>query len=258
MEKLLLMKRIQIIAVEDLPIIKTGDKIAELICTAAEKQGSPLQDGDIIVITHCIVSRAEGNIVDLDTVVPSEFAKAIAEQYEKDPALVETVLRESKGIVRMGNGNLITETRHGFICANSGVDRSNVNGDRKVALLPKNPDKSAQAIRKAIRRSTDCDVAVLISDTHGRALRMGEMNVAVGLAGIKPIRDRRGERDLFGYVLRVKQTAIADELCSAAELVIGQANEGIPVAIIRGYDYPRSEKASAKELVRPKEKDLFI
>jgi coenzyme F420-0:L-glutamate ligase/coenzyme F420-1:gamma-L-glutamate ligase len=252
------LKRIQIIAVEDLPIIKVGDKIAELICTAAKKQGTPLQNGDIVVITHCIVSRAEGNMVDLDTVVPSEFAKAIADQHGKDPALVETVLRESKSIVRMGNGNLITETRHGFICANSGVDRSNVNGDRKVALLPKYPDKSAQGIREAIRRSTDCDVAVIISDTHGRALRMGEMNVAVGLAGIKPIRDRRGERDLFGYVLRVKQTAIADELCSAAELVIGQANEGIPVAIIRGYDYPKSEDARAIELVRPKEKDLFI
>lgn len=252
------MKRIQIIAVEDLPIIKTGDKIAELICTAAKKQGTPLQNGDIVVITHCIVSRAEGNIVDLDTVVPSEFAKTIADQHGKDPALVETVLRESKSIVRMGNGNLITETRHGFICANSGVDRSNVNGDRKVALLPEYPDESAQGIRKAIRSLTECDVAVIISDTHGRALRMGEMNVAVGLAGIKPIRDRRGERDLFGYVLKVKQTAIADELCSAAELVIGQANEGIPVAIIRGYDYPKSEDASATELVRPKEKDLFI
>jgi coenzyme F420-0:L-glutamate ligase/coenzyme F420-1:gamma-L-glutamate ligase len=158
----------------------------------------------------------------------------------------------------MGDGNLITETKHGFICANSGVDRSNVLGDRNVALLPKDPDSSADTIRQEVQRLTGSDVAVIISDTHGRPLRMGEINVAVGLAGMKPIRDRRGEKDLFGYVLKVKQTAIADELSSAAELVIGQADEGIPAAIIRGYKYPRSEGSSATQLVRPNEKDLFL
>jgi len=182
----------------------------------------------------------------------------VAKQVDKDPALVEVILRESKSIVRMGDGHLITETKHGFVCANSGVDQSNVPGERIVALLPKNPDRTAQTIRMRIRKLTGKDVAVIISDTHGRPLREGEINIAVGVAGINPIRDRRGEKDLFGYVLKVKQTAVADELASAAELVIGQAKEGIPAAIIRGYSYPKFEKASAKMLVRKRRKDLFI
>jgi coenzyme F420-0:L-glutamate ligase/coenzyme F420-1:gamma-L-glutamate ligase len=249
---------IQIIGLKDLPIIKENDDIAELICNAAKRQGTPIKDKDILVITHVIVSRAEGNVVNLNDVIPSDFAVAIAKKVDKHPALVEVVLRESKGIVRMGDGHLITETRHGFICANAGVDQSNVPGERKVAPLPRNPDLSAQRIRQRIMQLTGKHVAVIISDTHGRPLREGEINVAIGVAGIKPIRDRRGEKDLFGRVLRVKQTAIADELASAAELVIGQADEGVPVAIIRGYSYQSVEKARAKELVRPKKKDLFI
>jgi coenzyme F420-0:L-glutamate ligase/coenzyme F420-1:gamma-L-glutamate ligase len=252
------MSIIQIIGINGLPIVKEGDNLARLICEAAEKQGTPVRDGDILVVTHVVVSRAEGKIVNLDDVVPSEFAKSIAMQYEKDPAMVEVVLRESKSIKRMGDGKLITETKHGFVCANSGVDKSNVLGGRIVALLPEDPDKSAQNIRQGIKRLTGCDVAVIVSDTHGRPLREGEINVAIGVAGITPIRDRRGEKDLFGYVLRVKRTAIADELSSAAELVIGQADEGVPVAIIRGYNYAKSESARATELIRPKEKDLFL
>ena len=249
---------IQIIGVEGLPIIKDRDDLAELICAAAKKQGTPIENGDIIVITHVVVSRSEGNVVNLDTVDPSDFAKAFAQDFDKDPAIVETVLRESKNIIRMDDGKLITETKHGFICANAGVDRSNVFGNRNVALLPKDSDRSAQAIRRKVKKLTGKEVALIISDTHGRPLREGEINIAIGVAGINPIRDRRGETDLFGYVLNVKRTAIADELSSAAELVIGQANEGVPVAIIRGYPYPKSEKAKATQLIRPKEKDLFI
>ena len=249
---------VQIIGVRGLPIIKAGDNLAELICQAAEKQGTPIQDGDIIVVSHIVVSRAEGRVVDLNRVEPSPFAAQLAEELNKDPRLVEVILRESKGIIRMGDGKLITKTKHGFICANSGVDNSNVPGQNNVVLLPKNPDDSAQKIREEIKRITGRDVAVIISDTHGRPLREGEINIAIGVAGIKPIRDRRGEKDLFGYTLRVKRTAIADELASAAELVMGQANEGIPAAIIRGYRYPRSEEAKATELIRPREKDLFI
>jgi coenzyme F420-0:L-glutamate ligase/coenzyme F420-1:gamma-L-glutamate ligase len=252
------MDAIQIIGIEHLPIVKTGDNLAGLICNAAESQGSRIQNGDVLVITHVVVSRAEGRVVNLDEVVPSEFAKNIAEQHGKDPTLVEAVLRESKSIRRMGDGKLITETKHGFICANSGIDKSNVPGERNVALLPENPDRSAEEIREKIRRLTGCDVAVIISDTHGRPLRKGEMNVAIGTAGMKALRDRRGEHDLFGYVLRVKQTAIIDEIASAAELAIGQANEGIPVAIIRGYNYLKSENAKATDLIRPKEEDLFL
>ncbi len=249
---------VQIIGIESLPVIESGDDLAEIICTCAERRGITVQDGDIFVVTHVVVSRAEGRVVDLDKVVPSEFAKMVAEQYNKDPALVEVVLHESKRIVRMDDGKLITETRHGLVCANSGVDKSNVPGERNLALLPEDPDCSAEIIRQGIKKRTGCEVAVVISDTHGRPLREGEINIAIGVAGITPLRDRRGERDLFGYVLKVKRTAIADELASAAELVIGQANEGIPVAIIRGYNYPRSEKASARESIRAKEKDLFL
>jgi len=249
---------IQIIAVNGLPIVKEGDNLASLIREAAEKQGTPIQNGDVIVITHVVVSRAEGRVVNLDEVVPSDFAQTVAKQYDKDPALVEVVLRESKSISRMADGKLITETKHGFICANSGVDKSNVPGERIVALMPEDPDDSCQRVRREIKRLIGCDVAVIVSDTHGRPLREGEINVAIGVGGIKPIRDRRGESDLFGYVLRVKQTAVADELSSAAELVIGQASEAVPVAIIRGYNYPKSENAKATELVRAREKDLFL
>jgi len=252
------MRIVKIIPIMNLPIIKEADDLAGLICKAADKQGTPLQDGDILIVTHVVVSRAEGNVVNLDNVTPSEFAKILASEYNRDPALMEIVLRETKSIVRMGEGHIIAETKHGFICANAGVDRSNVPGERNVALLPKNPDASAQRIRQRIKELTGNDVAVIISDTHGRALRRGEINVAIGIAGMKPIRDRRNERDLFGYTLKVKQTAVADELCSAAELVIGQADEGVPAAIIRGYPYERAEETSARELLWPKEKALFI
>lgn len=251
------MSTVNVIGVKGLPIIKEGDDLARLICKAAQRQRTPLKDGDIIVITHVVMSRAEGNVINLDEIFPSEFAKAIGKQLKKDPALVEVILRESKSIRRMGDGHLITETKHGFICANAGVDQSNVPGERIVAPLPKNPDRSARLTRRGIKKLTGKDVAIIISDTHGRPFREGEINIAIGVAGVNPIRDRREETDLFGYVLRVKQTAIADELASAAELVIGQAKEGIPVAIIRGYPYLKSENASAKMLLRKRKKDLF-
>ena len=252
------MSAVQVIGLKNMPIVKKGDDLAQLICAAAMQQQTSVESGDVIVITHVIASRAEGNTINLDNVVPSEFASTIAKQLGKNPALVEVILRESKSIVRMGNGHLIMETKQGFTCANAGVDQSNVPGERIVAPLPKNPDRTARKIRQKIMRLTGKDVAVIISDTHGRPLRDGEINIAVGVAGINPIRDRRGETDLFGYVLRVKRTAIADELASAAELVIGQAKEGIPVAIIRGYPYSKSEKASAKMLIRKRRKDLFV
>lgn len=252
------MQIIRIIPITGLPVIDEGDDLGLLICEASARQGTPIEDGDIIVVSHIVVSRAEGRVVNLGDVVPSEFAKRVAEGSGKDPALVEVILRESKSIVRMGGGHIITETTHGFICANSGVDKSNVPGESNVALLPKDPDLSARRIRQRIREITGRDVAVIISDTHGRPLREGEINVAIGVSGIKPIRDRRGDRDLFGYTLRVKQTAVADELASAAELVIGQADEGIPAAIIRGYRYEACEDATAKDLIRARERDLFI
>ena len=251
------MKTVRVIAVENLPLIIKGDSIGELVYYAAKKQKTPIQEKDVIVITHVAVSKAEGNIVNLDEISPSERAIDIAKQTGKEPALVEVILRETEEIVRLGNNSIIIETKSGIVCANAGVDKSNIEGERNLALLPRDPDASAQRIRHEIRRLSGCDVAVIVSDTHGRPLRMGEINVAIGLAGIKPIRDRRGEKDLFGYDLRVKQTAVADELASAAELVIGQTNEGIPAAIIRGYDYVPEENPSVRTLTRPKERDLF-
>ncbi len=224
---------------------------------AAEKQGTPIQSHDVVVVTHVVVSKSEGNVLNLDTINPSEKALEIAKQTNKDPALVEVILRETKEIVRIGQNSIITETNSGIICANAGVDRSNVSGDRNVVPLPKNPNASAECIRAEIKQFSGADVAVIVSDTHGRPFRNGEINIAVGVAGFKPIRDRRGEKDLFGYVLRIKQTAVADELASAAELVIGQADEGIPAAIVRGYNYKSDGNAAATPLTRAKERDLF-
>jgi coenzyme F420-0:L-glutamate ligase/coenzyme F420-1:gamma-L-glutamate ligase len=252
------LNKVEVFPVTGLPIVKEGDDLASLICQAAEKQGTPIQNGDVIVVTHVIVSRAEGNVVNLETVTPSEFAKTVAKTTCKDPKLVEVILRESKSIVRMSDGKLITETKQGLVCANSGVDRSNVPGNSNVALLPEDADRSARMIRQKLRELTQKDVAVIVSDTHGRPLRQGEINIALGTAGFEPLRDRRGEKDLFGYMIKVKRTAIADELASAAELVIGQTNEAIPVAIIRGYPYPKSDKAKATKLIRSREEDLFI
>src|SRR3989337_3273269 len=223
-------------------MILKGDNIARIIVASAKLQ-----------IPHKIISKGEGNIVNLDEVAPSERAKEIAEKTDKDPALVEVILGETKEIIRLGRNSIITENKNGIVCANAGVDKSNIEGEKNVALLPKDSDASAQEIRREIKKLTSLDVAVVISDTHGRPFRMGEINVAIGVAGIKPTKDRRGEKDLFGYVLKVKQTAIADELASAAELVIGKENEGVPVAIIRGYAYKSAENVSARELTRPQE-----
>jgi coenzyme F420-0:L-glutamate ligase/coenzyme F420-1:gamma-L-glutamate ligase len=252
------LNRVEVLPVTGLPIVKEGDDLASMICQAAEKQGTPIQNGDVIVVTHVVVSRAEGTVVNLETVTPSEFARTVAETTGKDPRLVEVVLRESKSIVRMREGKLITETKQGIVCANSGIDQSNVPGKGNVALLPEDADRSAQTIRQNIKQAAGKDVAVIVSDTHGRPLRLGEINIALGTAGFTPLRDRRGEKDLFGYTIRIKRTAIADELASAAELVIGQTDEAIPVAIIRGYPYPKSKKAKATRLTRSPEDDLFI
>lgn len=249
---------IRVIPVLGMPIINKGDKIAKLISEVVKNQDVAICNGDIIVVTHVIVSRAEGNTVNLDSINPSEFAKNFAAEHDKDPAVVEVVLREAKSIIRMREGSIITLTKHGFICANSGVDKSNVPGERNVTLLPVDADESARRIQEDIREIANADVAVIISDTHGRPLRDGEINVAIGVAGLTPILDHRGECDLFGYELKSKRTAIADELASAAELVIGQADESIPVAIIRGYPFLKTSKSSIKDMLRPLEKEFFI
>jgi coenzyme F420-0:L-glutamate ligase/coenzyme F420-1:gamma-L-glutamate ligase len=248
---------IEIFPVRGLPIISEGDDLPMLIMRSFEGAGNKIQNGDIIVLCHVVVSRSEGNIIDLTSIQPSVVANNFAEFTEKDPRLVEVILRESRAIRRMASGVLVTETMQGFVCANSGVDKSNVPGNDIVSPLPKDPDISAKNIRRRFKE-LGVEVVAIIADTHGRAHRDGEVNVAVGSSGINVIRDRRGEKDLFGYELKVKRTAIADELAAAAELVIGQANEGIPVAIIRGYNYQESEVSNARQLVRSRDTDLFI
>lgn len=250
--------KVQIIPVQGIPMVKKEDDLALLIHDSMTKWGVPLRSGDIIVLSHVIVSKAEGNLVDLRNVEPSASAFNFGAYTGKDPRLVEVILREARAIRRMGPGVLVTETRQGFVCANSGVDKSNVSNNEVVAPLPKDPDRSAKTIRDRFRELSGLDVAVIICDTHGRAHRDGEVNVAVGSSGLMVIRDRRGEKDLFGYELQVKRTAVADELAAAAELVIGQADEGIPAAVIRGYKYEKSDDSKATELVRPRSLDLFI
>jgi coenzyme F420-0:L-glutamate ligase/coenzyme F420-1:gamma-L-glutamate ligase len=249
---------ISIIPIKGMPLIQPGDDLANLIVEAVENMGQSIEEEDIIVITHKIVSKAENRLIDLTAITPSQPANNFAEYTGKDPRVVEEVLRESRAIRRMAPGVLITETKHGFICANAGVDKSNVEGQDKIALLPMDPDASAKRIRQKIEELTGNRVSVIISDTHGRAHRDGEVNVAIGASGLPVIFDRRGEKDLFGYELKVKRIAIADELAGAAELVIGQVAEGTPLAIIRGYSVNADETSKATDLIWPRDKDLFI
>ena len=238
-----------------LPLIREGDNLADLIVTASKEEGIQLVTRDVVVIAQKIVSKAEGRVVTLGSITPSALAEEIAKTSGKDPRHVEAILRESAKIVRRKDAHLIVETKHGFVCANAGVDRSNVEDQNSLTLLPIDPDKSAREIREGIRKLTGANVGVIISDTFGRAWRIGQVNVAIGLDGTPPVLDYRGQKDMFGYVLSVTQMAVADELASAAELVMRKSDR-VPVVIIRGFDYIPT-KSTAKELVRPEEEDLF-
>jgi len=249
---------VQIFPLRGMPIIEPGDDLVNLTLDSLESMGMSPQDKDVYVYSHVIVSRSEGKLIDLNNVEPSRVALNFAEFTGKDPKVVDVVLSESRAIRRMAPGVIIAETKHGFVCANAGVDKSNVPGETIVAPLPEDPDKSADIIRRKIKERSGCDVGVIICDTHGRAHRDGEINVTIGASGFEVIRDRRGERDLFGYELKVKRTAVADELASAAELVIGQSDEAIPAALIRGYNIEFSDESNASQLIRPREKDLFL
>ena len=224
-----------------------------------QAQQLALKQGDILVVTQKIVSKAEGSIVNLDEIQPSEFARTAALEGKKDAPYFEVVLRESRRVVRMDHGVLLTETKHGFICANAGVDESNVNGDREITLLPVDPDRSAQELRSRLQQlsdeGSDFDIAIIISDTWGRPWRSGQVNMAIGAAGIEPLADYRGQYDPYGYELHASVIAVVDELASAAELVMGKIDR-VPVAIIRGYTYTRGE-GSIKMLLRDPATDMF-
>ena len=239
--------------------ISPGIDLGNVIYRALQAQQLELQRGDVFVVTQKIVSKAEGRLVDLAEIQPSPFASIVAAQGKKDAQHIEVVLRESRRIVRMDHGVLITETNHGFICANSGVDESNVNGARELTLLPQDPDHSAHTLRSRLQeiagQDKNFDIAVIISDTWGRPWRNGQVNMAIGVAGMEAIVDYRGQHDPYGYELQASAIAVADELAAAAELVMGKIDR-IPVALIRGYTYIAST-GDAKALLRDTATDMF-
>jgi coenzyme F420-0:L-glutamate ligase/coenzyme F420-1:gamma-L-glutamate ligase len=247
--------QITITAIHGIPEVRVGDALADLVMRGCEATGVAPEEGDILVVTQKIVSKAEGSLVDLREVEASQFATEYARQWGKDPRHIEVVLRETKRIVRMDKGIIISETHHGFVCANAGVDASNVPGEHVVSLLPRDSDDSAARLREAIRESSGVDVPVIISDSFGRTWRNGIINVAIGVAGLQGLIDYRGQEDPHGYLMSATVIAVADELASAAELVMGKV-EACPVAMIRGYEYVPSP-GTARELIMDPTRDMF-
>lgn len=244
---------VTVFSLKNFPLINPGDNLPKIIAKRLQKVN--LLNNDIIVVAHTIVSKAENKVYDLNDIKPSSFAKHIGRVQEKDPRKIEVILNESSEIVRMDERVLITATKHGFVCANSGVDKSNTPGDTIISL-PDDPDYSARQIRKEILDQLGKNVAVIISDTFGRPLRVGTVNFAIGVAGISPIEDIRGQYDLFGYELKSTVIARVDEIAAAAGLVMGQADEGTPVIVVRGVKYTQIN-GSAKDLIRDRQTDVF-
>lgn len=245
---------VRIIRLPGLPEIRRGDDLSEQITNAARKERLHFENGDILVVAQKIVSKAEGAVVQLQTIVPSLQAQAIADRQKKDPRLVEVILKESRRLVRT-DPVMIAETRHGYVCANAGVDHSNVPGDDVVTLLPRDPDQSAKKLAAALRKRTGKRVAVIISDTFGRPWRLGLTNVAIGASGAAVLHDLRGTRDRDGKPLTATIFAVADELAAAAGLLMAKS-AGFPVVLIRGYRYkPSTEPATS--IIRPADEDLF-
>jgi coenzyme F420-0:L-glutamate ligase/coenzyme F420-1:gamma-L-glutamate ligase len=244
-----------------IPLIRHGDDLADIVVHALQENRIVLEDNDILVFAQKIVSKAEGRTINLVSVEPSPRALKLAAEIEKDARLVELILRESKEVLRTRPGTIVVEHKLGFICANAGIDHSNVAGtgstvEEWVLLLPAQPDRSAEMIRQRIQSKTGKQAGVLIIDSHGRAWRNGTVGIAIGVAGLPALQDLRGKPDLFGFTLHITQVGVADELAAAASLVMGQAAEGTPVVHVRGFPYPLRE-GSLKELIRPKEQDLF-
>ena len=244
-----------------IPLVHPGDDLVRMIEAALGRAGISLQDGDILALASKIVSKAEGRLVNLVQVTPSSRALELAAQIEKDPRLVELILQESRAVLRTRPGTIIVEHRLGFVCANAGIDHSNVagQGDERaewVLLLPEDPSESARRIRAGLEAQAGVRLGVLIIDSHGRAWRQGTVGVAIGLSGMPGLVDLRGYPDLFDYTLRITQLGAADELAAAASLMMGQAAEGTPAVHVRGFPYPLRE-GSFDELLRPREQDLF-
>jgi coenzyme F420-0:L-glutamate ligase/coenzyme F420-1:gamma-L-glutamate ligase len=247
--------KVSIIPIQLADEINPGDSLADKLLQALKQQGHVFESGDILVVKHKIVSKAEGQIVDLTTIEPSDTAIAWAKKYKLDARVIELALRESRDIIRSKNGVLITETRHGFICANSGIDVSNVDGGRHALLLPADPDRSARKLHREIKKRTALAIPVLITDTFGRPWREGLVDLCIGIAGMKTLRDDRGRRDPHGYTLHASLEAVADELAGAAALVCGKLNRA-PACIIRGFPYEPAD-GRVRDLLRPAATDLF-
>ncbi|MBK7319764.1 MAG: coenzyme F420-0:L-glutamate ligase [Anaerolineales bacterium] len=246
---------------KNIPLIRQGDNLADILVDSILNSTIQLENNDILVIAQKIVSKSEGRMVNLATVTPSEKAIELAQKTEKDARVVQLMLQESNEIVRTRIGAIIVEHKLGFVCANAGIDHSNVAGDGSeneeyVLLLPEDPDASAKALRDQIKQKTDINVGVMIIDSHGRAWRNGTVGVCIGLSGIPAMIDERGWKDLFGFTLKITIVGVADELAAAASLMMGQASEGIPAVHVRGFPYPLGE-GSLKELIRPKQQDMF-
>lgn len=246
--------RYEVIGIEGLPEISRGDDLARLIAEAAGRQGTPLSNRDLLVVSQKIVSKAEGRVVRLSQITPSPRARALAEELGRDPRLTEVILGESRRVVRSDKGILIVETHHGWICANAGVDQSNVDADT-ACLLPEDADRSARALRDRLLSLMGHELAIIVADTFGRPWREGLTNVAVGVAGFEPLKSYLGERDPAGHVLQATVLALADELAGAAEPVMGKLSR-IPVVIIRGLDWDPAE-ATSRALLRDPARDLF-
>jgi coenzyme F420-0:L-glutamate ligase/coenzyme F420-1:gamma-L-glutamate ligase len=249
------MRSITLSAIEGIPLVNKGDDLARLIASGIEKTGLKLQAGDIVVVCQKVVSKAEGRVVELKTIAPSEFANSLAKRWEKDPRAVELVLRQTNRIVRNDRGVIIVETGQGWVCANAGVDESNSLTDDSAILLPEDPDASAARIRAGLKNLCGLEIAVLVTDTFGRPWRDGLTEICLGIAGMNPILDLRGTTDLGGRELEHTIVAIADELAAAAGLLMEKA-AAVPAVLVRGYAYQPFD-GSAKVLIRPAEADLF-
>ncbi|MBI5946122.1 MAG: coenzyme F420-0:L-glutamate ligase [Chloroflexi bacterium] len=262
------MQPLRLTPLENIPLIRQGDNLADILVKSLNESNLELQNDDILVLAQKIVSKSEGRIVNLATVTPSSQAVELAQKADKDARVVELMLQESNEVLRVRVGTIIVEHKLGFVCANAGIDHSNVapplpegevpgvRAEEYVLLLPKDPDLSARNIREKIKQDTGKNVGVMIIDSHGRAWRNGTVGICIGLSGLPALIDERGWKDLFGYTLKVTVVAVADELAAAASLVMGQAAEGIPAVHVRGFPYPLGE-GSLKELIRPKEQDMF-
>ena len=246
---------------QNIPLIRQDDNLADILVKSLQDTNIKLQNDDILVVAQKVISKAEGRMVNIATVVPSPRALELAKKSQKDSRIVELMLQESNEVLRVRVGTIIVEHKLGFICANAGIDHSNVMGsgnekEEYVLLLPENPDQSARNIREQIKQKIGVNIGVMIIDSHGRAWRNGTVGICIGLSGLPALVDERGWKDLFGYTLQITVVGVADELAAAASLMMGQASEGIPAVHVRGFPYPLGE-GSLKELIRPKNQDMF-